>query len=434
MKQMIVSMVVTVVLCGGAIVWAEAAEPEPISIDLAYRGLDGKAGRMQYGFAMGYGRPRDVEDTPFIEAVRQRAGGDVEIVYNRGFEDRTLSAVEVVDGEPKRFYFDANADGELSDDEITGPANSQTRINSRRFDFVTPDFAMTSETGDKVPFRVKLAVNYYGGNARPSCMWSPACVLEGAGRIAGKERRLVLFVGNLAPDFFQYGRGTYAFLDPGKEVQYPARATLSSLIFYEDTFYKLRFEGSFKEPDSLRAILVRDTSPTGALAVELQGKEELATRIAYASVNGKSDPTVRFQIRKSQEFPVGRYVLQSGQFQFGRGDVRNWQVRFSEGPNFSIEDGKTVTVKLGDPELTVRSVDENKRYSRDVQNLDRFPTGSRIYISPVVSGADGETYSRFQKTQGIMAALSRRFSDVKPHLMIEGPSGKQIVDKDLEYG
>ncbi len=427
-------LVVGLAMVWGSAVWADSAEPEPISVDLSYLGLDCGPGQMQYGYAYGYGRPSSVEDTPFIAAVQKQAKNEVHVVYNPSFPDRMLSAVETVEREAKRFYFDINADGKLSDEEVFEPVVNQQGPNWKEFSFVTSDFSLTSKKGGEIPFRAKLGVNFYGTQDRPSCMWSPACVLEGTAQIGDKKQRLMLFVGSLEGDYFEYGRSRYALLDPEKEYQYPTQSRLSSLIFYEGAFYKLKFEGSFEEQGSLRAILVRDTSPTGTLAVELQGQEKLGAKISYANVDGKSDPTVHFKIQASQEFPIGRYVLQNGQFQFGLENNFNWQVGFSEGPDFSIEDGKTVTLKLGDPEMTVRSVDENKRYTSEVQDLDRFSSNSRIYISPMVSGADGETYTRFQKTQGILGALSRRFSDVKPHLIIKGPSGDNLVDQDLEYG
>lgn len=409
-------------------------EPAPIVIgedaicfNLAYRGLTCQAGQMEYGFAIGYGRPGSVKDNAFIEAVRTRAAGDVEVVYNRGFQDRPLSAIEIVEQQAKRFYFDANGDGKLSDDEVSEPVKTRDDPNWRQYDFVTPDFSLASAQGEEVPFRAKLSASFYGDSAEPSCMWSPACVLEGTSKINGKDLRLLLFTGGFEGEFFRYGRASYAFLDPREDPEYPPRAILSSLVFHEGTFYQLRFDGTHKE-ENLRAVLVKDTSPIGDMTLTLQGREALAARISYAAVKGKVDESIHFRIQQTQEFPVGQYVLNSGRFEFGRDDAYDWQVSLSKGPDFTIEQGQTAALELGPPKLVVSSVDENERYNAEMQNLDTFASSNNIYLTPVVEGADGETYSRFQKRD------AQQFADVTPHLTIKGPAGQEIVSENLVPG
>ena len=414
----------------------EVIRPRPIEIgddatwfDLEYRGLTCREGEMQYGFAMGYGRPGDMEDNAFITAVRQRADQDIHLVYNRSFGDRTLSAVETEDRAAKRFYFDCNADGKLTDDEIFEPVTFRESGSSKEYSFVTSDFSVAQEEDQPVPLRVKVSVSFYGQQDQPQCMWSPACILEGSAIFDGSEKRLLLFMGGLDGEFDRYGRSSYALLEADQDMQYPPRATLSSLIFHEGTFYQLRFEDAPEPGRPQRVALVEDTSPTGLLAVELQGSEALAARVGYATVKGKADKSIHFQVRKTQQFPVDEYVLEQGQFQFGQNEEFDWTVSFSEGPEFRIEDNKTSTLELGEPQLAVSSVDEHKRYSSDVKDLATFTSQDRIYLSPKVTGIKGEAYARFQKRDD-----GGRFNDVKPHLVIKGPTGEEIVSQDLEYG
>ena len=317
----------------------------------------------------------------------------------------------------------------MTDDEIFEPVNVKDYVNSKQCNFVTSDFSMARESGQPVPYRVKLAVSFYGEQDEPQCMWSPACILEGTASFRGSQERLVLFTAGLDGDFDRYGRSSYALLAGEQDVQYPPQATLSSLIFHEDTFYQLRFEDASEPGRPKRVALVEDTSPTGLLAVKLQGSEALTARVDYATVKGKADKSIHFGVRKTQQFPVDEYVLEQGQFQFGQNDKFDWKVSFSNGPDFRIDDNRTSTLELGKPQLAVSSVDERKRYGSDVKELDTFTSQDQIYLSPKITGITGEAYARFQKRDD-----GGRFNDVKPHLIIKGPTGKEVVSQDLEYG
>jgi hypothetical protein len=47
----------------------------------------------------------------------------------------------------------------------------------------------------------------------------------------------------------------------------------------------------------------------------------------------------------------------------------------------------------------------------------------------VIKGPGGETYVRFSKRDGAHATI-----DIKAHLTIVGPDGKQVASTDMEYG
>jgi hypothetical protein len=401
---------------------------EAVWFDMTYRGLTCEKGTMRYGFAMGFGRPSNIEDTDFIKAVRKRARNGVHLVHNRYFTDRTLSAVEAEGREAKLFYFDCSGDGKLSDDEIFTPTNTEEYGSTKQYSFVTSDFVMESQAKKTVSMRLKLTASFHGTQDRPSCMWSPACILEGEAEVDGGKAKLILFMGGLSGNYTEFGRASYALLEADQgDMEYPPRATLSSLIFHNDKFYQLRFEGSHEDGKTLRVALVPDTSPTGHLAVNIKGREDLKAEVSYATVKGASDKSIHFRIRGSQEFPVDKYVLDSGQLDLGESEDAKWSVSF-KGPEFSIEEGETSVLEFGEPKMTVSSIDENNRYSPDVKERDTFSTNDRIYLTPKVVGLKGETYSRFRKREG------NRYSDVEPHLTVTDSSGKQIVSKNLEYG
>lgn len=416
----------------------EVIEPRPIEIpddaiwfDLEYRGLTCKEGEMRYGFSIGYGRPGDVKDSPFIKSVRKRTDKDIHVVYNGGFGDRALSAVETEGREVTLFYFDCDGNHKLSDGEIFKPINVKEYSSHKEWDFVTSDFVLTNGQGRAVPFRAKLTASFFGDQERPQAMWSPACILEGTAQINEQKTRLLLFAGGLDGDFVEYGRASYALLTSEDETEYPPRATLSSLIFYEGKFYQLRFDGAFEQGKKLRAVLVADTSPTGELAVGLRGRKTLSTRVDYATVKGKTDKSIHFQIRETQRFPVDEYVLERGQFTFGQHEDYDWTVSFAQGPDFPIRQDDTSTLELGKPEMTVSSVDENKRYNPNVEDLDTFTSENRIYLSPKIVGIRSEAYLRVQKRDD---SQTRRFNDVRPHLTIRNAAGQEMISQDLEYG
>lgn len=400
--------------------------------DMAYRGLTGEKGTMQYGFAMGYGTPGNIEETPFIKAVRKRAKNDVHLAYNPSFTDRTLSAVEAEGREAKLFYFDCDGNGKISDDEIFAPADvEEYSSSSKQYRFITSDFPLKSTAGEEVPFRAQLGASFYGDQDTLSCMWSPACVLEGQAEVEGGETKLILFMAGLDGDFTRFGRASYALMPAGQDLEYPPRATLSSLIFHNDKFYQLRFEGSCEEGNTLRVALVPDKSPTGHLAVDIKAAEDLKAKVSYATVKGASDKSIHFRMSGSQQFPVDQYVLESGQLEYGKDEDTNWSVSFSQGPKFSIEQGETSTLNLGEPKMAVSSIDENKRYHPEAEDRDTFSANERIYLGPKITGLKGEVYSRFRKQD---KAGGGGYEDLEPHLTITDSSGTEIVSQDLEFG
>ncbi|MCP4454142.1 MAG: hypothetical protein GY809_21995, partial [Planctomycetes bacterium] len=83
---------------------------------------------------------------------------------------------------------------------------------------------------------------------------------------------------------------------------------------------------------------------------------------------------------------------------------------------------------LGSPTLALRVIDAKNRYRTGASSQTTYKKGTRITLDREVTGQSGETYGRFEKIEG------RNRTDVRPHITITNPKGKQILSKDLEYG
>jgi hypothetical protein len=261
-------------------------------------------------------------------------------------------------------------------------------------------------------------------------MWSPACVMEGSGPFKGKDTKFVLKLGNMDGQFTQWGRSQFSLIPSDEDTGgYVPQSRLSSLIFHDGTFYQFRFEGRDEEAGKVTAVLVEDETPTGKLAVKLEGKEAMDAAVSYASVSGADDKTVQFSIRNSQEYPADQYVLNSGQFSYGTSGDHDYSVDFSKGPSYTITADTTASVVMGNCDVAVSSIDENRRYYNDVKELAEFDKDMSVYLSLKVRGVGGALYTRFKQRDG-----NDQYQDIKPHMTITDASGKTIESKDLEYG
>ena len=104
---------VMVVFC----LWKETkpgVAPGTIVFDMKYRGLSGAKDELRYNSYWGFGASK--EKSPFIAEVR-KLDGEFSTVYNSHFKGAEWSAVEVKDSKAVAFYFDLNADGQVSENE-----------------------------------------------------------------------------------------------------------------------------------------------------------------------------------------------------------------------------------------------------------------------------------------------------------------------------
>ncbi|MFC1635429.1 hypothetical protein ACFL5Z_11355 [Planctomycetota bacterium] len=406
------------------------SEPAPgtVVFDMKYRGLSGAKDELRYNAYWGYGQRE--EETPFIREVRKK-GGEFSTVYNSHFKRAEWSAVEVKDNKAVAFYFDLDADGKLSENEKILPIEDTESGSSNRTEFVTPDFTMTTQDGHQIQFRTLLQVAFYGQSSRPQCMWSPSCVLEGTSTINGEPAKLILFGSGFTGTFDKFGRCSYALQTDEEQSGRLSRHTLSSIINLEGQFYNLKFQGSYEQGQSVRAVLEEYTGDKGELAVALSAQTNLKTKLNGAGITGGEDNTINFHLPHNQAtLPTGTYKISSGNITYGTETDDQWRVDFKEGPEVVINADQTSRVELGKPELSISAVDEKKRYNSDAEEKTVYSKGTNVYLSRIIKGKTGELYGRFSERQNNPG----RYTDIQPELRIIDAEGKQVAASKIEYG
>ncbi len=410
-------------------------EPQPgaIVFDMKYRGLSGEKDELRYNSYWGFGG--NEKDTPFLKALKKKVVEGLHAVYNPHFcEARKWSALEVKDGKVVAFYFDLNADGKVAENEkiLPIPAEKSNTSASNRWDFVTPDFVLNKDKDRPVPFRALLQASIYGDSSRPHGMWSPSCVLEGTATVAGKPTKLILYANGFSVSFTEYGGCSYSLLATDeKPGRYVSRHTLSSLVNYNGQYYRLHLNGDHVKGTRVRAVLDEYTGDTGQIALNLIGNSGLKAELSSASLAGTKDDTIRFNISGGQSvLPAEAYKLRSAYINYGTGTEEQCRVNVTDGPEFEIEANTTCKVKLGNPVLAVRAIDEKKRYQSDAKEQSVFSEGTSIFLTSKIVGKAGELYGRFSRR----GDKSGRYEDVEPTIRIVDSGGKEVASATMEYG
>jgi hypothetical protein len=409
------------------------ALPEPpagaIVFDLKYRAETGAKDDIQYHSFWGFGGSDDPKD-PFIQEVRRRAK-KVQVVDNSMLPGRQRSAVEYEGKKALAFYFDLNADGKLTDSERILPTR---KAGDAGVEFITPDFMLKTNDGREVKFRVLLRAEFYGQNNEPNCMWSPACVLEGNSTINGKPARMVLFADGFSAAFDHFGASSCALpvgAAAGAPQEYLPRETLSRLVRCEGQFYRLKLEGKRSSGHRARAVLTRDTSPVGGLAIKLASTNALQTTANNLILVGANDSEIYFNLPDlKHKLPVGAYRLQRGTLGYGEKGSDEWQMTFSDGPTVTLAADKQTDVILGEPTLAVRAMDQDQRYGPRAKEATTFKKSARIYLEPRIVGKNKEVLTGFSRA----GKSGGQRESAPPKVTITAADGKQVLAKTMEYG
>jgi len=406
-------------------------EPPPgaIVFDLKYRPETGAKDDIQYYSYWGFGGSH-VPNEPFLQAVHKRAK-KVQAVDNSMLPGRQRAAVEYEGKKVLAFYFDLNADGKLTDNERILPTR---KVGENGVDFITPDFTLKTEGGREIKFRVALRAEFHGENKEPSCMWSPACVLEGKSTINGEPARMVLFADGFSGGFDHFGSSSCALLvgdAAGASQEYLPRETLSRLVWCERQFYRLKLEGKRSSGHPARAVLTKDTSPLGGLAIKLASTNALQTAAMYLSLVGANDSEICFNLLDLKDkLPVGAYDLRRGTLGYGEKSSDEWQTRFSEGPTVRLAADKQTEVTLGQPTLAIRAVNEQERFGADAKEATTFKKGARIFLEPRIVGKNKEVLTGFSRA----GRNSPQRDSTPPKVAITASDGKQVLAQTMQYG
>lgn len=398
-----------------------AAKPGAVVFDLQYRGLEigdkenFPAGRLVMKFAQ----------TAFIQNLGMPKKGFVQFSVEP-LKDSTEGALEYEGKTVKALYLDLDCDGKVGPGEKLNPIfdpNGKDGICH----FLSSDFTLNLDKGRKSPYRILARAKYY--SATPQVGLTCFCLWEGEAKVGDSVTTLRLMDDDLNGSFTDFGADTIHLatgpLSQFKNTPVPSER-LSSLVQLNKTFYQLRLSGEGSKEKPLRAVLWKDPSPTGKLAVkQVHGQEMKFQKATLASIEM---PSARFEINgPDTEIPEGRYRIESGELAFGPRDAG--KISVINVPECRIVGGRTIELELEKPEkVNLMAIEESYRSSSLTKGKAFFPRNTDLYLTAKLVGAQGEEYRDFYER----SADGKSLVHPKPHLQILGPDGKDVVSTDFE--
>ena len=405
------------------------------TFEVTYRGMTGKEDDLPISGGYGFGSSNR-EESPFVKAVRKKTDNDLFISRNPFLHERESTVIEYRDKEVLYVYFDLNADGKLSDDEQLSPADVTER--NRRGDdctvFMTSDFEVTDDMGNKTPFRIMLWVAFYGNSKEPNVTWSPAGLYEGVAELNGQPMRLYLFPDFSSKCYTYYRRSSYGLVPASQDKgEYVPEPSLSSLIVQGNLFYRLTVDEINPDAKTITVSLIEDKTPRGKIALDIKGKDTFKHDLGYASLQGVDDKTIYFNILKGMDgLPVGDYAISYGSLAYGTEESKEYYASFQNVPAFTIKENQTTTIEMGNPQVKVQAVEENKRYNDNKVYKTEFAEGTEIYIDASFVGIAKEVYGSF--AHRVQKENYMNYEDIKARIVIADDKGNEVANKELEYG
>ena len=423
--------------------WSQLALGEQVSFEMTYRGCTGTNDDINiscgwYGFS-----ERDCKDKPFLKAVKDQTNKNLLTYQSEYFPNDGIAVLEYENDTSLTLFFDLDNNGKISDDEILKPVENARQQFGNGSTFVTPDFEKTTESGDKIPFRIMACTSSNNGN-RPNIYWTPVGMYEGSATIDSQKYNIYLFTPFHAKSYTRFGRSDIAFVKADDE-DHRNRIngnTLSSINLFNDNFYRIKFDSSGNSNKTLTATLAEDKGPRGKVEFKLKGQQDLKAKLTYASIYGDSDNTVNFNIKDGfNELPVGTYKISYGRMDFGKDNTDEFNTSFEGWPKFTIETDKTTTVEFGDIKTEITAVEYNQRYRSNKEFKDEFPENTHIYLDVDFTGLAGESYRDFyqvvdeviKRPDGSTNTIRNR-NELPVHLTISDSNNNVVESTDLEYG
>jgi hypothetical protein len=394
-----------------------AAKPGAVVFNLQYRGMElEEKDQVRSFWDQESGSP--LKETSFTQSLRlpKEKSKLFRLPLLCGSENGVL---EYEGKTLKALYLDLDCDGKLGPGEKLKPEEK-----NRSGYFLTPDFTVITSRGEKSAYRVIAQVD--GDDPRLRVSNAPFCCWEGKANLAGTEITLRLTDDNYAGSFLVFGGDRFE-LFKGTERKPAAEGFLSSLICLDQTFYQLRFTGEGTQKKPWRAVLCRETAPTGKVEVRLDqaGPEAKLTGLQLVSSEMASS-RINQDNSSVAELPQGRYKI-SGNLAFGTKENPG-RVSFSKESDLNVVGGQTTRVGVGNPKLKLSAAAVSPQEGLSPEKKTVFPVGTLVYLDLKLVGAQGEEYGYIFSDNPKSPPLK------KPHLQILGPDGQEGVSSDLEYG
>jgi hypothetical protein len=409
-------------------------EQETFVFEMTYRGLGLPKDEPLYNISVGYSGSNDANDSSFIQALKAKVE-NVQTICNRNFRGAKWSAIELEGRNPVAFYFDLNADGKVSDHEKILPLPESEWLSGDP-EFITPDFMLNKRDGRQIPFRVLLRVDRSGRStgrpSRPSCSWSPHCILEGTSVIDGETATLILFADGTSGSFTKFGSCSY-FLHIGEKKneeteRFKPKPPLSRIINHNGTFYHLNLIGNHEKDQSVRTELKKYTGAVSEVVFKATGDKPLDINLDFPWGIGCKEKDLYFKVSGDRlKLPVGSYAFTKGYVHYGADTENQWRVLI-EDLEMKVGLRKVETIELDKPVLTVTAEDVNKK--EDAKNQTAFSKGAKIRFASTIRGASGGRYDRFYQKYVNTHGDER----VDPKIRIVDSDGGEIIPGKVEYG
>jgi hypothetical protein len=441
-----------------------AAKPGAVVFNLQYKGLTEKEipGVMRFTsyveapqetpFSRGIGLAKDKRIQFHLRLLHGSEEGFLE------YEGKTLKTLYLGKRTPRALYLDLDCDGKVGPGEKMEPLQIPEKGNKNWY-FITPDFPVTSSDGKKTPFRVLAQVNFKERNPH-KVMCTPFCYWEGEAQVAGTRTFLRLVDGNFNGSFLDFGGDdTFQLTSTPADDQerlLESGTMLSSLIYLNNELHHLWFTGEGTKEKPLRAVLCKDTTPTGRIAFKMAASAS-EVKLRKARLVSSETPSIVFDVHGSDpslsergegiepemssirsnksvpdtHIPEGRYRITVGELFFGKNNTS--KAFFTNGPEFRVVAGQTATEEMGKPKLQILAVEMADVYKRakDVKEKTSFPRNTGVYLALRVTGEQGEEYESISELSEETGTL---MPQKKPHLQILGPDRKEVASADLEFG
>lgn len=452
MKKVLPALLVIVCVVTVAVMvrMRKAATPEPVMqaplpeklvlgkktvFEMKYRSLtDEEGAKSSYGGLRV--EPVKETDSPFIAVVKAQTENSITAFKCPSISENPVVALEFKEKDPVSLYFDVDMDGKLSAGERLEPADIP--VNERMplpglVSFVTPDFQLTVDEGRQVPFKVLFRAYQVvrnlpdGGENQIQLMGSPYSLYEGTARVNGQDMTFRLYPGYRNLDYSVFGESMYILKSASAEESEDVwQSGLSSLIFRDGKYYRILIDDGPNQ--TLKLTYAEDKGPRGTLALDF-GSEEENLKYALKSIYVQS--AVGKAVRMTavgDKLPVGSYVMPNGLVHYGLENTEAHSASFRNVPAFTVQADQTTTVKVEKAQVKISAVKLKKR--REAPQTE-FVEGTPVYLGVSIANKNGINVAGFSKK---MKPESRWLSTQKSRIRITDAEGKEIVNKELEYG